>query len=192
MTRIENLERILNADDLNDSIIELDDFICKLGDYADDLDSLSEHQKAFYLNQNLEREVNNGGFKLFFINSSGGSAYETILSLQAIAAHTTAEILQQAINQFPVKKVPKDKELRWVTESKYCQQSPKQKKLPEELVENRGFDLLLTCGHDLTAVAGKTRHGIVPDDSIIPGGLRLQCTGTNNCQTIAVWIRKCL
>jgi len=40
------------------------------------------------------------------------------------------------------------------------------KKLPEELVENRGFFLLLTCGHNLTAVAGKTRPGIIPDDSV--------------------------
>ena len=62
MTKISNLDSLLSADDTNSSIIELDDFIGELCDFGDDYDKLTEPQKLFYLNQNLEREINNGGF----------------------------------------------------------------------------------------------------------------------------------
>ena len=44
------------------SIIEFDNYIGELCDYGNSIESLNESQKLFYLNQNLEREVNNGGF----------------------------------------------------------------------------------------------------------------------------------
>jgi hypothetical protein len=61
---------------------------------------LVNEQKTFYYNQNLEREVNNGGFNQYFFNSAGKFAMETIESLKAIGAHRTKDILQTAINQF--------------------------------------------------------------------------------------------
>lgn len=112
MTKISNLDSLLSADDTNSSIIELDDFIGELCDFGDDYDKLTEPQKLFYLNQNLEREINNGGFNQYFCNSSGDNAHETILSLKAIGADKTADILQKAIEQFPDKKVPKDRDER--------------------------------------------------------------------------------
>ena len=112
MTKIKNLDKLLNSDDSTGSIIELDNFIGKLCDYGDDFSKLTDHQKQFYLNQNLEREINNGGFNQYFINSSGDNAHETILSLKAIGANKTADILQEAINQFPDKIVPKDRDER--------------------------------------------------------------------------------
>lgn len=59
-----------------------------------------------------EREVNNGGFNQYFINSSGEFAHQTIQSLKRIGANTTADILQKAIDQFPDKKVPQDRDER--------------------------------------------------------------------------------
>ncbi|MES1217912.1 MAG: DMP19 family protein [Bacteroidota bacterium] len=112
MTKIKNLDELLNADNINHSIIELDNFIGDICDYGDEMDKLSEPQKLFYINQNLEREVNNGGFNQFFINSSGNYAHETIISLKAIGADKTAAIVQKAIDQFPDKIVPKDREER--------------------------------------------------------------------------------
>lgn len=112
MTKIPNLGRLLNADNINASIIELDNFIGDLCNYGDEMDKLTEPQKLFYLNQNLEREVNNGGFNQYFVNSSGDFAQETILSLKAIGADKTSSILQMAIDQFPDKKVPKDRDER--------------------------------------------------------------------------------
>lgn len=108
MTRIENLETLLSTDDINGSIIELDNFIGELCSYGEDMDKLTEPQIQFYYNQCLEREINNGGFNQYFINSSGDYAHQTIQSLIAIGANTTADILQKAIDQFPNKKVPQD------------------------------------------------------------------------------------
>jgi hypothetical protein len=112
MKRIPNLDILLNSEDTNRSIIEFDNFIGELCDYGDDFSKLTDYQKLFYLNQNLEREINNGGFKQYFFNSSGDNAHETILSLKAIGADTTADILQKAIDQFPNKTVPKDRDER--------------------------------------------------------------------------------
>jgi hypothetical protein len=60
----------------------------------------------------LEREFNNGGFNQFFSNSSGDFAHETLVSLAAIGAIPTAKILQVAIDQFPQKNAPKERDAR--------------------------------------------------------------------------------
>ena len=112
MTKIANLDDLLSSDDQNGSIIELDNFIGELCSYGDDVDKLTEPQRLFYLNQNLEREINNGGFNQYFINSSGDFAHQTIQSLNAIGAKITADILQKAIDQFPDKQVPRDRDER--------------------------------------------------------------------------------
>ena len=112
MTKIKHLEELLSSADSNGSIIELDNFIGELCDYGYDLSKLTDQQKLFYLNQNLEREINNGGFNQYFCNSSGNNAHETVQSLKAIGADKTADILQKAIDQFPDKKVPKDRDER--------------------------------------------------------------------------------
>ncbi|MDH4472931.1 MAG: DMP19 family protein [Fluviicola sp.] len=112
MTRIKHLETLLSSDDTNGSIIELDNFIGELCSYGDEMDTLTEPQKLFYYIQCLEREVNNGGFNQYFINSSGEYAHQTIESLKRIGANTTADILQKAIDQFPEKKVPQDRDER--------------------------------------------------------------------------------
>jgi hypothetical protein len=112
MTHIDNLEELLNSDDTNSSVIDLDNFIGELCNYGDNMEVLTEPQKNFYLNQNLEREINNGGFNQYFINSSGDFAHETVQSLKVIGANHTADILQKAIDQFPNKKVPKDRDER--------------------------------------------------------------------------------
>ena len=112
MKGIENLDGLLIAENVNNSIIELDNFICELCRWGDDMENLTDAQRTFYYNQNLEREVNNGGFNQYFINSSGDFAHETINSLKIIGANRTADILQSAIDQFPDKKVPSDRDER--------------------------------------------------------------------------------
>jgi len=107
-----DIDKLLSASNVNSSIIELDNYIGELCNYGSDIDKLTEQQKNFYLNQNLEREVNNGGFNQYFGNSSGNYAHETIKSLLLIGASKTADILQTAINQFPANTVPSDREER--------------------------------------------------------------------------------
>jgi hypothetical protein len=103
-----DLEKLLSADDINGSIIELDNYIGDLCSYGDEMDKLTEQQKQFYYNQCLEREINNGGFNQYFFNSSGDFAQKTIQSLRTIGANKTADILQQANDQFPNGNVPED------------------------------------------------------------------------------------
>jgi hypothetical protein len=112
MTRIKPLETILFSNDTNGSIIELDNFIGELCSYGDEMNELTEPQQLFYYIQCLEREVNNGGFNQYFINSSGEFAHQTIDALKRIGAHTTVDILQKAIGQFPDGKVPQDRDER--------------------------------------------------------------------------------
>lgn len=112
MARIKNLDRLLTSENINNSIIELDDFICERCAWGDNMDNLTPAQKTFYYNQNLEREVNNGGFDQYFLNSSGDFAHETIGALRTIGADHTAEILQCAIDLFPGKRVPRNREER--------------------------------------------------------------------------------
>ncbi len=106
MTKIPNLDNLLNSEDTNKSVIELDEFISGLPIDAE----MTEPQKLFNYNQDLEREVNNRGFSQYFLNSSGDNAHETVLSLKAIGADKTADLLQKAIDQFPSKTVSKDRE----------------------------------------------------------------------------------
>jgi len=109
-----DLDKLLTSYNKNSSIIEIDNFICELCVWGQSLEKLTEPQKNFFFNQNLEREVNNGGFKQYFYNSSGDFSHETIKSLKIIGADKTADKLQKAIDQFPDKTVPKDRSERQV------------------------------------------------------------------------------
>lgn len=105
-------DQLINSENANNSIIELDNYISALCEYGDCIERLSDPQKNFYFNQNLEREVNNGGFNQFYFNSSGNFAHETVASLRAIGANKTAMIVENANDQFPDGKVPKDRTTR--------------------------------------------------------------------------------
>ena len=103
-----DIDCILNSENINDSIIELDNIIGQMCAYGENMSKLNNHQRVFYLNQCLEREVNNGGFNQYYYNSSGSFAEETVDSLKAINANKTANILSQANAVFPKSKVPAD------------------------------------------------------------------------------------
>lgn len=107
-----DIERLLKTTEINTAIIELDNYIADYCSYGQELNYLTDQQKTFFFNQELEREVNNGGFHQYFLNSSGAYAHETLASLESIGAELTAGILLMAINCFPEGKVPKDDEQR--------------------------------------------------------------------------------
>lgn len=102
-----DIDKLLQSDSIN-NIIELDNYICEICSWGENIDKLNKAQRDFYFNQTLEREVNNGGFYLYFLNSSGKFAHETVESLIAIGADKTAKKLQDAIDQLPGGTVPKD------------------------------------------------------------------------------------
>lgn len=105
---ISQLINVTDPKDKNKSIIEIDNYISELCNYGENIDILTDQQKNFFFNQELEREINNGGFHQYFFNLGGGFAHETVESLKNIQAHKTADILQKAINLFPNKLVPKN------------------------------------------------------------------------------------
>lgn len=104
-----DIDKLLSSEDTNGSIIEIDNYIVELCSYGDQMVKLTEEQKIFFYNQSLEREINNGGFNQYFLNSSGDFAHQTVQSLQTIGANKTADILQNAIALFPGKITPQDR-----------------------------------------------------------------------------------
>lgn len=107
-----NLDSLLFSEDTTQIIITIDNFINSSLTSGDDLSHLTESQKNFYYIQELEREVNNGGFNQYFYNSGGDYAHQTISALNAIGANKASKILQSAINEFPNHQVPKDRASR--------------------------------------------------------------------------------
>jgi Domain of unknown function (DUF4375) len=107
-----DLEKLLASADINSSIIELDNFICLICQWGEKIEILTYEQQQFYFIQNLEREVNNGGFEQYFVNSSGDFAHETLEALKIVGALLTATLLQIAIDEFPNQNVPKDRNER--------------------------------------------------------------------------------
>jgi len=112
MPYIANLEQLLTLENTNDIIVSIDDAISGMCEYGDVLERLTGPQRNFFYNQCFEKEINNGGFSQFFLNSSGDWAHETVQSLRIVGASKTASILQLAIDEFPNGVVPKDREKR--------------------------------------------------------------------------------
>jgi hypothetical protein len=73
---------------------------------------LTPAEAVAYCVDALEREVNNGGFRQFFDNSSGDTAVETAAALDAIHARQAAALVRRALAQFPQGAPPRDRDER--------------------------------------------------------------------------------
>jgi hypothetical protein len=91
------IDRILNIVDDNKFAIALSDALNGLPTPFEEM-TLGE-QTAFCVDE-LEREVNNGGFEQFFLNSSGDYAQSVVDSLRRIGAAQAAELVEEAILLF--------------------------------------------------------------------------------------------
>jgi len=60
----------------------------------------------------LESEINNGGFDQFFFNSAGDHTEDMIRALVKIGAVHTADIVSRAASIFPSGMPPKDRDTR--------------------------------------------------------------------------------
>ena len=90
-------------------VMEIDSYLNKKCAHGEKIDKLNESQKILWIIENLEREINNGGFHQFYWNSSGNYANETIDALIQIGAEKTAEIVKKANSEFKNGSVPKDR-----------------------------------------------------------------------------------
>ena len=68
-----------------------------------------DRAKVTDLIDELEAEVNNGGFHQFFYNSAGDNTAETIEALEAIGASRMADILRKSAALFPGGMPPKER-----------------------------------------------------------------------------------
>jgi hypothetical protein len=81
-------------------------------EYGDEFQKLTKSQMALCLTYEFDKEVKNGGIDQYFFNSSGNYTHETVKALQTIGAAQTSALLQECINVWPDKIVPKDWENR--------------------------------------------------------------------------------
>lgn len=104
-----NIDSLLKTTDTVKILIAINDYVTNQFDINGKPEQLSTEQINFHLIEELEMEVNNGGFSQYFYNSGGDYAHETLDALMAIKAFETHKLLQAAINEFPAQKVPKDR-----------------------------------------------------------------------------------
>ncbi len=93
-------------------VMEIDTYLNEISKYGEEMEKLNSSQKVLLIIENLEREINNGGFRQFYWNSSGDYAMETIDALKQIGAAKTAGVVKKANDQFPNSFVPEDRNER--------------------------------------------------------------------------------
>ena len=70
--------------------------------FRDGDDQLSDEERVVGAVEALEREINNGGYSQFFINSSGEYASQIVDALLRIKCEATATLTQRAIDALAV------------------------------------------------------------------------------------------
>lgn len=101
------MDNTIHGESVNDIYMGL----CTLCDYGQNVSVLNEYERTIIATQELENEVNNGGFAQFFDNSSGQFAGEIVQAFMAIGAVKTADICRKAVAAFP-QELPVDWEAR--------------------------------------------------------------------------------
>jgi len=104
------IEKIIKNKSGQDAIIEIDIILSDI--FYKNPEKLSIHEKNIVYIEEFEREVNNGGFSQYFSNSSGNNALETLNALNLINSKIFKKILENAIDKFPNRIVPKDRDER--------------------------------------------------------------------------------
>jgi hypothetical protein len=104
------IDKIINNKNKEDAIIEIDNLLTPI--FYKNVEKLTLCEKNIVYIEELEREVNNGGFSQYFFNSSGDFAKETLNALNTIGSKIFLEILESAVNNFPDGIVPIDRDER--------------------------------------------------------------------------------
>jgi hypothetical protein len=91
--------------------IALSDLVCQRA-YTLGFDALSSAERIAFCVDELEREVNNGGFHQYFVNAGANYAREAQAALVTIGAPAMADLVAQAMAHFPSPGPPADQEAR--------------------------------------------------------------------------------
>jgi Domain of unknown function (DUF4375) len=101
------IDDVLAIPDATDFAIALSNLVCPRS-YSDGVESLTPGERVAFHVDELEREVNNGGFSQFFGNLSGAHVPETIAALEAIGAEQMAALVREAAALLPGGTLPAD------------------------------------------------------------------------------------
>ena len=104
-----NLDKTLKIERRDMIVMEIDTYLNKKSEYGEKIEKLNSSQRTFLFVENLEREINSGGFNQFYFNSSGDFSQETLNALLEIGAEKTAKIVENANSEFDNGNVPKDR-----------------------------------------------------------------------------------
>ena len=104
------IEKILKTETGQAAIMKIDEILSK--EFYTDPSKLSEQEKNIVYIEEMEREVNNGGFNQFFFNTSGDYTNELINSLKEIKSKIFLKIVEEAIMEFPGGIVPSNSDER--------------------------------------------------------------------------------
>ena len=80
-----SIDEIWALDEKTDFVVQMYMYVAEKCNYGQKMEELNEAQRVFYIAQELEAEVNNGGFSQFFFNSNGtvnGITHNTIPSIR--------------------------------------------------------------------------------------------------------------
>jgi hypothetical protein len=99
------------------------------------LASFSAPERHVYAVEGMSREVSNGGFGQFFVNSSGELAYDLVPALEAMGARRTLSIARRALQRFG-RPPSLDEAARYEHLEKLCSDSDPWSDLDEEFHEN--------------------------------------------------------
>ncbi|MFI0431220.1 DMP19 family protein [Mariniflexile sp. HMF6888] len=104
-----DLDKVLKIERRDMIVMKIDSYLNSKSGYGGNIEKLNPYQRTFLFVENLEREINNGGFNQFYFNSSGDFSQETVDALLEIGAEKTAEIVKKANSEFKSGTVPKDR-----------------------------------------------------------------------------------
>lgn len=106
-----SLQDIWNIADKNQFVIAMSGWLDRKCKGGANPAVLSPEEKAVYVVDSFQSEVNNGGFSQYLYNGSGALAGELLASLAAIGADCTAEIYRDVLSMLPPE-LPADELLR--------------------------------------------------------------------------------
>ena len=106
MASSKQVRQILDEMSGQDAIMAIDNLLSPI--FYSEPEKLSDEEKTIVYIEELEREINNGGFNQFFYNSSGGYTEQIIDALRKIGSTKFLKIVENASAQFPNSLVPKD------------------------------------------------------------------------------------
>ncbi|MBN1216196.1 MAG: DMP19 family protein [Candidatus Lokiarchaeota archaeon] len=104
------VKKILENQIGQDAIIEIDNLLTPI--FYQNPNKLSLPEKNIAIIEELEREINNGGFNQFFFNSAGDYSRNILTALKTIGSTFFLNIFERAIAMFPNSEVPKDRNTR--------------------------------------------------------------------------------